>query len=1752
MSDTIDNKVVSMKFDNKQFEQNIQQTMASLQKLQDSLSKAGEGKGLSDIQKQADKLNFEQMGKGIDGLSAKFVALSTVAITALANITNRAVDAGINIAKSLTIGPIGAGFSEYELTIGSIQTMLANTARYGTKLPEVTKNLEELNAYADKTIYNFGDMTRNIGLFTNAGIRIGDATKMIQGFSNVAAASGTSSEGAAAAAYQLSQALSTGEIRLMDWKSLTNVGMGNKNMQDSLIQIAGAMGTMTKAGVDLNEVTTGFNKSLEKGWLTTGVMEKYLKIMAGDVTPAQMKAIGLTDEQIKKFQEQQKTAEDAATKVRTFTQLRTTITESIGSGWSETFRLLIGDFNEATTLWTSVNDALGPILSSFGDARNKLLKGWDKLGGRKKLIEGIGNAFTALMRIVSAVQTAFQQVFPPKTAKDLFELTRSFKKFTEKLKMGAPQLYLIKEVIRTFFTVIKTGLKVLKGLASLVTNTFKIIGDSVGDVDGLTYSIADLLDKFNDWVAKGRGIEIFFSKLRKAQTNILTPIITAIVEVVKGLTALAQGDKLEFFARLQTALYALSPLTDQFKGALSKLADVFQNALDKAKEFFGNIGGPSMTPITNFIDNLSEKVQSLKDKLTFKPKVETGEIKAGEKALGALKSAGGGAKSLWDGIISALQTAERILKPLIQGIGKAFKAIGQKLVEWAKELDFTDVMLIINAGLIYGVYRLIKKFYNLLDGLVDELKNLVRSITGIFDNLTRSLKLMQTDVKANIILKIAIAVGVLAASLWVLGNMDSDAVMRGLAGIAAILGLLSGVMLGFLKMADNSVSGLLKLMGIGAVMVSVAGAVLVMAGAVALLGQLKPEQLATGIAGLGAILGGLLVFVNSMKIPPANIMATAAALVPLAIALSIFAGSVFLLGSMKPEVLAQGLAAVGAILVGLSLISKLMSGAVGMIATAAGMVILAGALIIFAGALKIYGEMDPKKTANGLVLIGTSLLIMVAAMYAAEGMLPGAAALIVASTAILILAKAMEIMGKGMTDREILRGIGTLLALTGVLAAFGAVAYVFGPALLLLAAALVMVGGAMLIAGIGMSLFGAGLALVAKAGQASIDIFKKGAIELIKLIPELLSALAEGVIGFVTTLADNATQLTQAFSKLIGAMLDGINDNFPKFREMLLNFIDLGIEVLGTKGPDLVNAGMDFVLSFLQGLRERVPLMTEIVGGIIVEFIKGLGQQAVNIADAGTDTILRFLWAMQENIVRFVDTGFDIVIALLEGLRKAVDDPNNTQRLFDAGYDLAGAVVRGMVKGLASGPIRLGKAGWELGSSVVEGAADALDSHSPSREFIKLGESVNEGFAIGLRDATSRAEVKSALIEMNKMFAESQKNINEELAQAQEERQRLLADGNTTYKELAEVNKKINALETERNKLRNTRNSYNKYLDDERAKLLKLAGSYEFVTKKLEQAQDKLQSLRDDKKSKYEELFNQYNTLPDISKTTGLQGYIRDVKAQTSANDAYKKSLDQLRKLGLDDSSYKKLLAEGVDAQGLVNQLAGGGKTAIAEFNKTNKALESSAKKLATTASNQLYDAGIRAAEGLVAGLKSQQKAIDKEMDRIANYMVSRIKKGLGIKSPSQEFIAVAKQIIAGLAKGLADNKDKAGSAIQDISDETLSKMQEIIARIRKLAEEDVSAKPVIAPVVDLTDYRNALKEMDKTGLPDMSASASAKYAKTISAINRTNAQNESESQMALTKQYIFNQTNNSPESLSTIDIYRQSKNLISQTKATG
>lgn len=428
---SIDQRIVEMQFDNRQFESGVKTTINTLDRLKQKLNFGKSAQSLDDLSKASKRFSLDGLASSVEYIASKFSFMGVMGVTAMQRISNAAITTGKRLVSALTIDPIRSGLSEYETQIGAIQTILSNTRSKGTTLDQVNNALDELNAYADKTIYNFTEMTRNIGTFTAAGVDLDTSVAAIKGIANLAAVSGSTSVQAATAMYQLSQALASGTIRLMDWNSVVNAGMGGDVLQSALKETARVHGIAIDQMI---EEQGSFRETLQKGWLTSEIMLETLQKFTGDLSKEQILAMGYTAEQAEEIIALGKDANDAATKVKTFTQLIDTLKEALGSGWTQTWEFIIGDFEEARTLWTDVSDAIGEVINNTAEARNSMVKAWKEAGGRDDLIEGLTDIFGALWNIITAVGDAMDDIFPPATVDTLLNISSGVKEFGDNLQ----------------------------------------------------------------------------------------------------------------------------------------------------------------------------------------------------------------------------------------------------------------------------------------------------------------------------------------------------------------------------------------------------------------------------------------------------------------------------------------------------------------------------------------------------------------------------------------------------------------------------------------------------------------------------------------------------------------------------------------------------------------------------------------------------------------------------------------------------------------------------------------------------------------------------------------------------------------------------------------------------------------------------------------------------------------------------------------------------------------------------------------------------------------------------------------------------------------------------------------------------------------------------------------------------------------------------------------------------------------------
>lgn len=1193
---SVDSRIVTMKFDGRQFQEGVAATISALSKLRESLSFSTSTKGLDDLKTKSDNFNMNQMEGSVNRVSAAFVALSTVAITALANITNKVVDAGLQFGKSLTLEPIMEGFKEYELKMGSIQTILANTQRYGTTLGEVSEELEKLNEYADKTIYNFGDMTKNIGLFTNAGIRIEDATSMIKGFSNAAAASGTSAEGAAGAAYQLSQALSAGVIRLMDWRSLQNVGMGNKNMQQGLIDIAEAMGTFEGKSITAQQAAENFNGSLEKEWLSADVMEQYLKIMANEVTPAQMKALGLTDEQIKRLQMESQTAEEAATKVRTWTQLIGTLKESVGSGWAETFGILIGDFDEATDLFSGISDSIGGLISTSADARNKLLQDWKDLGGRTALLDGLKNVFVAIGKVLGTVKDAFRDIFPRTTATELVELTNNFKAFTERLIPTDETLQKIRRTLSGVFAVFSIFGKVIKAVVGFVLDLAGALFGSSGGFLEFTAGIGDFLTGVNDAIPPFKIFEGLadtvsggLDRLGQAFSRVgdfIKPVITWFQELIGSLSS---GVGSVFSGFDFTSIFAGLNV-----GVLGALGMALRNLVSNGIGV--NVGGGFLDGITDALDGLTGVLEGMQQNL---------------KANALLKIAGAIALLTASIVVMASIEPAKLVKAMT-GISVGFGI----LLGAMKTMDLvlatanpvkmsglaTALILLAAAALVLSAaVRSMAKL---------DWDELARGLTGVAVGLgimVAAARLLSGNsagmVRAGIgLIAMAIGLRIMASAITKMSNLSWDEIGRGLGGIAASLVVISGA----IRLIPNMTTKAVGLIVLGA-------ALSVIASAVGKFADLELSELGKGLLGIA---GSLVIIAGAMRLMPANMIATSVGLIAVGVALNLLASALTKMGGMSWTEIAKGLVALG------------------------------GALIILAGGLYLMTASLPGAAA--LAVAAASIALLTPALLALSGL-----GWVEILKSLLALAGALTVIGvAGALLTPVipsLLGLGAAVALLGVgLALLGAGALAFATAF----------GVAVAAAESGADILKTTLDIIIGSIPAAMEAFGEGVVAFIRVIANSQAEFVAAFTTILSALLDAVINVTPKIGEAFRALMDQayltIKAVFPKWLTLGWELLNQFLSGLNKNMPNIVSKGADIIVKFLNGVAEKMPKIVSAGANLIVKFIEGIADNHQKLTEAAFKAIIKIVNGTAEAIDEYAPelraAGRRLGVAILDGM----------------------------------------------------------------------------------------------------------------------------------------------------------------------------------------------------------------------------------------------------------------------------------------------------------------------------------------------------------------------------------------------------------------------------------------------------------------------------------------------------------------------
>ena len=1260
MSKSVEKRIVEMRFDNQQFEKGVQTTMGTLDKLKHSLKLDGATKGLEDVDKAVKGINISGLSSAVETVKSRFSALEVVAITALANITNSVVNAGKKLVDSFTLEPIHQGFAEYELKMGSVQTIMAST---GADIKTVNGYLEELNTYSDKTIYSFSDMTSSIGKFTNAGVSLDDAVKAIKGISNEAAVSGANANEASRAMYNFAQALSSGAVKLIDWKSIENANMATVEFKQSLLDTALAMGTVVKVGdkyqstttdaqgkiSDLFTATSMFNDSLSSQWMTTDVLVQTLGNYATDVremTAAEKKAyeeklrgIGYTEEQIKAIEELGQKAFDSAQDVKTFSQLMDALKGAAGSGWAQTFEILFGDLEEAKVLWTSVSQVVGGFIGQSSKARNDMLQGWKDLGGRQALIESVQNAFSGLMSVVKPVGEAFREIFPATTSEQLINLTKGLKEFTSHLKLSDKDSQNLKNTFKGLFAVLDL---VKQGIGALVKAVFPM----TKGLGSLGSGVLSVTGKIGEWLVSldqaAKKSDVFNQTIQKFHDKV-SPILKSVKGHIDGTVVAIKKFAETHFNVPDTS--GLMSVADKLKARIEpfkKIGEVAKEAMGKLVDAFkasapvlANLGGIIVDALGKVIDGImkalrGEGFDSLIDLLN-------GGIVTGI-GVGIMKFI----KNL-TGLESTADDAIGGFAGIIEGFKGAINGAKETLADFQASLKADILMKIAGSIAVLAGSLLV---LSLIDS--DKLGGALASISILFAELAASMALFDKTLSGQkglnkfgmAMIEMSAAILVLASALKKIASIDSDKLAGALVGITVLIGEMVAASLALSKWG-----GKIKTSAVS--MILFAEAINILANAVGKLGALDTDKLTKGLVGVGVLMAELAAFMVASKF--GNFKATQGlAIIELSAALLILEKSVSGFGSMDIETIKKGLTGVGVILAEVAGFSVIAGKAKHILSSATALTVIGAAMLIFGKAIKDIGSLSIETIGKGLIGIGGALAAVAVAVNLMPknmvgiglGLLEVAAALKIIGSVIqdaggmkweeigkgmVVLAGSMTILAVALNAMKgTLGGASAMLVMSAALAVFtpvlkslGSMSLAeIGKGLLALAGAFTVLGiagavlgpmvpailglsGALALLGVAVAACGVGI-LAFSAGLASL------AVSGVAGVTALVAALEILIVGVLGIIANSATAIAGAVKAIILAIVDVIVECAPPIAEGVLTLIEEVLKSLAEHGPNIVTYLMDFLIGVINAIAARLPELIKAAVNLIGAFFKGV------------------------------------------------------------------------------------------------------------------------------------------------------------------------------------------------------------------------------------------------------------------------------------------------------------------------------------------------------------------------------------------------------------------------------------------------------------------------------------------------------------------------------------------------------------------
>nr|DAR21713.1 MAG TPA: tail tape measure [Caudoviricetes sp.] len=1288
MSREVDSRVVEMRFDNENFEKNTKKTISTIDRLMEKLQFKGAEKGFEKLDAAAKDVDFATMQTSLDRLESKFSSLNIVATTALVNITNKFVDAGEKLVKSLSIDQVASGWDKYTEKTSNVQTIMNAT---GKSIDQVNGYLNKLMWYSDETSYSFSEMTSALSQMTAAGGNIDKMIPMIMGIANATADAGKTGFAFQSTIRNLTQSYSAGHLQLQDWKSLNLMGTATKALKQELIDTAVELGVIKEGEVTI----ASFESSLQKKWANTEVMEKtfakYASMMEAAYELTQ-KNPGMTSsealEQLKgQYGELAERAALAAQQATSFAQAIDSTKDAASSKWMGVFETIFGNKEEATDTWTELANRLYDIFVPSIDGLNERLKDGLNSGWNKLLENELGDQADVYAYTMEQVALASGAI----TEKQISDAGS----FGEAIKQGGISAELLK-----------------KGLGEAQSSAEKMLTLSDAELEKRgtnreeVEKNAQAFEELNKKVQNGTlDLEAYSKQIRElsgrehlmqslwnlmdAATAIAKPIREAFQEIFPSKT----GEEIKSFAQWLDSITKKLIISDDTAKKIKTTAEGVFSALRVGKDILeGIISG--MVRVLNLTKPLAD--------ILLDAASAAGEFSSEiTKGLHPLETIG-----TW--VTDFVNAAA----PVLYSFGSAADKIFTQFAEGAKdafnEFDPEKLNQFILGGMGASMLVSIKGFLESIKSIGSSAKGIVGEIKESIESLGEAVDAWKSAKKADTLMTIAKAVALMAGSLAVLSMVKADRLGAAIGALTVTFGELLGVMAVMTQLTKNVRS--LKLSVLAGGMVAVSAAVLVLSGALKVISTIDSDKLLGSVAALGGVMLELAAVAAVLSKDGGRFTKGTAGMMAFAVSIRILASSVKALSGLNSSALTRGLVGVGALCAGLVVAAKTMNGVKFGIGKGTGFVLMAASMEILQDAVAKFGEMDNEAVVRGLTSIGGALVIFVAAMNLLKGGIGSAISLTMMAAAVNLLVPAFQGLGN-LSWEAIGKG---LLTIVGAFVVLGGAAVILSPvtpvivALSLSLSALALSLGALLALSSAANFVQNLASSLSLLNGLNFQVFLNG-------IKALAWTLVEFIAGVFQGLAEVASSLVTSIAKIIKAICDAIILAAPSIGQALY--------VLGT-------TVIDTVVSLTEYIWEKIePALND----LWTKFTTWAGSH--NPLDPKN-------WGGQDKGV----SAQTFVLPFADILDELKNGDSMMAGIYQAFAGIGKNASEGMKEGQLDGKKEAADASEEVANAVIETSKTTFDSHSPSRVMAELGRYVTVGLAEGIADPSALAQAKANML----------------------------------------------------------------------------------------------------------------------------------------------------------------------------------------------------------------------------------------------------------------------------------------------------------------------------------------------------------------------------------------------------------------------